>query len=96
MSMNLNVRPYNNKELLLFPGSVGDYLPPNHLAHVIDEAVDEINLEPYYKKISPVGNSPYHPALMIKIWFYGYATNVKFLKAFKACFLLSAAYISRA
>ncbi|MDI6642014.1 MAG: transposase, partial [Elusimicrobiota bacterium] len=75
MSINLNVRPYNNKELLLFPASVGDYLPSDHLAHVVDEAVDEINLEPYYKKISAVGNPPYHPAVMIKIWFYGYATK---------------------
>jgi len=70
---SLNVRPYNNKEQLLFPASVGDYLSENHLAHVVDEAVDEINLQPYYNKISDVGNPPYHPALMIKIWFYGYA-----------------------
>lgn len=71
----LNVRPYNNKELLLFPPSVGDYLPKNHLAHVIDEAVDEIDLTPYYRKIAEVGNPSYHPALMLKIWFYGYATK---------------------
>jgi hypothetical protein len=32
----LNIRPYNNKELLLFPPSVGDYLPKDHLAHVVD------------------------------------------------------------
>jgi len=76
MSTNINVRPYNNKEQLLFPPSVGDYIPKDHLSHVVDEAVDEIDLEPYYKKISDVGNPPYHPALMIKIWFYGYATKV--------------------
>lgn len=71
----LNIKPYNNKEQLLFPASVGDYLPKGHLAHTVDEAVDEIDLGPLYKKISPVGNPPYHPALMAKIWFYGYATN---------------------
>ena len=75
MSTNLNVRPYNNKEQLLFPASVGDYLPKDHLAHVVDEAVDEIDLTPYYKKISDVGNPAYHPALMVKILFYGYATK---------------------
>lgn len=75
MPKNLNIRPYNNKELLLFPASVGDYLSKDDLAHVIDEAVDEIDLGPYYNKISDVGNPPYHPALMIKIWFYGYATK---------------------
>jgi len=75
MSINLNVRPYNNKEQLLFPESIGDYLPKDHLAHVVDEAVDEIDLTPYYNKIPGVGNPSYHPALMIKIWFYGYCVK---------------------
>lgn len=75
MPKNLNVRPYNNKELLLFPASVGDYLLKDDLAHVVDEAVNEIDLGPYYDKISDVGNPSYHPALMIKVWFYGYATK---------------------
>jgi len=76
MSMNsLNVRPYNNKELLLFPPSVGDYLKKDDLAHVVDEAVEQIDLTPYYKKVSDVGNPPYHPKLMIKNWFYGYCTK---------------------
>lgn len=75
MLSKLNVRPYNNKQQLLFPASIGDYLPNDHLAHVIDEAVDQIDLTPYFKKISPVGNPSYHPALMLKIWFYGYATK---------------------
>lgn len=71
----LNVRPYNNKQQLLFPVSIGDYLPKNHLAQVIDEAVEQIDLEPYFKKIPNVGNPSYHPALMIKIWFYGYCVK---------------------
>jgi len=76
MLTNLNLRPYNNKELLLFPPLVGDYLPKDHLAHVVDEAVELIDLKPYYQKIPSVGNPSYHPALMVKIWFYGYATKV--------------------
>lgn len=72
---SLNIRPYNNKEPLLFPPLIGDFLPDDDLAHVVDEAVDEIDLTPYFEKISPVGNPPYHPALMIKIWFYGYASK---------------------
>lgn len=75
MQTDLNVKPYNNKQLLLFPASIGDYLAEDDLAHVVDEAVEEIDLTPYYRKISPVGNPSYHPVLMIKIWFYGYATK---------------------
>lgn len=72
---SLNIRDYNNKQTLLFPPSVGDYLKEEDLAHVIDEAVDQISLQPYYRKISPVGNPCYHPAMMLKVWFYGYATR---------------------
>lgn len=71
----LNVRPYNNKQQLLFPPSIGDYLPKNHLVRVIDEVVEQIDLEPYYQKIPKVGNPSYHPAMMIKIWFYGYCVR---------------------
>jgi transposase len=71
----MNVRPYNNKEQLLFPPSVGDYLEEKDIAHVIDEVVEQMDLNPFYQKVSFVGNPAYHPAMMVKIWFYGYATQ---------------------
>ncbi len=71
----LNIRPYNNKEQLLFPASIGDFIPKDDLVHVVDEAVESIDLTPYYRKISPVGNPSYDPALLIKIWFYGYCVK---------------------
>jgi len=71
----MNVKEYDNHQALIFPASVGDYLSNDHLAHVVDEAVEEINLSAFYRKISSVGNPAYHPALMVKIWFYGYATR---------------------
>lgn len=70
-----NVKPYNNKQQLLFPPAIQDYLQESHLAHVVDEAVDTISIQPFMIKIPNVGNPSYHPAMMIKIWFYGYATK---------------------
>lgn len=75
MSSKLNVRHYNNKEPLLFPPSISDFLPKDDLAHVVDEAVEEIDLTPYCRKLPSVGNPSYYPAMMIKLWFYGYATQ---------------------
>jgi len=75
MSTKLNIRFYNNKEQLLFPASIGDYLPKDHLAHVVDEVVEQLDLTEYYNKISGVGNPSYHPLMMIKLWFYAYATK---------------------
>jgi hypothetical protein len=42
--MSFNVRNYSNKEMLLFPARIGDYLPKDHLAWVIDEVVDQLDL----------------------------------------------------
>jgi len=70
--MSLNVRTYNNKEMLLFPASIGDYLSKDHLAWIIDDVVDELDLSCFYNKLSAVGNPSYHPRMMLKILFYGY------------------------
>jgi len=73
--MSLNVRNYNNKEMLLFPACIGDYLPKGHFAKVIDDVVEHLDLNCLYKKVSSVGNPSYHPKMMLKILFYGYATS---------------------
>lgn len=73
--MTLNTRNYNNKEMLLFPASIGDYLPKDHLSWVIDEVVDQLDLDCLYRKVPMVGNPSYHPRMMLKVLFYGYATS---------------------
>ena len=75
MSKELNVGDYDNKQVLLFPLSIGDFLREDDLVHVIDEVIERIDLSPYYRKISRVGNPCYNPKMMIKIWFYGYCTG---------------------
>ncbi len=73
---SINIREYNNKQRLLFPPSVGDYLKEDDFAFVIDEVVDLIDLSPYYKKIPNVGNPSYDPAMMLKIILYAYANKI--------------------
>lgn len=73
--MLLNVRPYNNHEMLLFPPCVGDYLEEHHPAWIIDEIVETLDLTHLYEKTSTVGNPAYHPKMMVKILFYAYANR---------------------
>jgi len=73
--MSLNVRNYNNKEMLLFPAAIGDYLSKNHLAWIMDEVVEQLDLSRLYAKVPSVGNPSYHPKMMLKILFYGYAAS---------------------
>lgn len=75
-TIELNVRPYNNKEMLLFPACIGDYLSNGHLAWVIDEVAEQLDLSSLYNKISYVGNPSYHPKMMLKVLFYAYTQKV--------------------
>ena len=74
--MELNARPYNNKVGLLFPAYLADFLPEGHLAYLIDEVVNSLDLSALYRKVSPVGNPSYHPLLMVKVLFYAYAVGL--------------------
>jgi len=73
--MPMNVRNYNNKDKLLFPASIGDYLSKDHLAWFINDVVEQLDLNCLYKKVPSVGNPSYHPKMMLKILFCGYATS---------------------
>jgi transposase len=62
--------------LYLFPPSVNDWLPPQHLARFVVEVIDGLDLSAFSKCYRRTGSAPYHPALLLGILIYGYATGV--------------------
>ncbi|MBT5027778.1 MAG: IS1182 family transposase [Nitrospinaceae bacterium] len=60
----------------LFPPSVQDWLPSNHLARFVVELVDEIDLEKLNASYKSCGSLAFHPSMMVALLFYGYATGV--------------------
>jgi len=75
--MHLNVKFYNNKQSLLLPPSIEDYLPEGDLARVIDEVVELLDLSVLYEKVPDKGRPSYHPKMLTKILFYGYAVQTR-------------------
>jgi transposase len=70
-------RPYDQDTLLLMPPSVRDWIEPDSLAAFVDALVDELDLAPFLAAHDePRGMPPYHPALMLKVLLYGYASGV--------------------
>jgi len=70
-------RPYDQDSLLLMPPSVRDWVPADGLAAFINDLVAELDLAPFLvAHDEPRGMPPYHPALMLKVLLYGYATGV--------------------
>jgi transposase len=60
----------------LFPPSMNDWLPEHHLARFIVEIVEQLDLKPMERAYGTSGSAPFHPALLLSILVYGYATGV--------------------
>jgi transposase len=71
-------RTYDQDTLLLMPPSIRDWVDPDGLPAFIDALVGELDLGPFLAAHDePRGMPPYHPALMLKVLLYGYATGVR-------------------
>ena len=59
----------------LLPPSVQDYLPEDHLARFAVEIVDHLDMKGILGVYAGKGKKPYHPAMLVALLFYGYATG---------------------
>ncbi|MFY9513033.1 MAG: IS1182 family transposase [Rubrivivax sp.] len=76
--MAANYLPYEPQQMLLLPEAIQDWLPEGHLAHFISDTVDTLDLGAFHGRYDKDGprNQPFHPAMMVKVLVYGYATGV--------------------
>ena len=76
--MAANYLPYDPQQMLLLPEAIQDWLPEGHLAHFINDTVDSLDLSAFHARYDKDGprNQPFHPAMMVKVLVYGYATGV--------------------
>jgi transposase len=59
----------------LLPPSIQDYLPEDHLARFVVELVDRLDMRVILGVYAGKGKKPYHPAMLVALLFYGYATG---------------------
>jgi len=60
----------------LLPPSLQDWLPKEHLARFVVDIAEQLDLRPIKNSYAGKGSKPYHPAMMVALLFYGYATGV--------------------
>ena len=60
---------------IFLPPSLQDWLPQEHLARFVVEIVDRLDLSELERAYGGRGKTPYHPAVMVALLFYGYATG---------------------
>lgn len=73
--MGYNFREYNQDQILLIPPSLNDWLSDDHLARFIDDSVELMGLDKFYKNYNPEGDgcAAYHPKMMVKLLLYAYS-----------------------
>jgi transposase len=68
---------YHPDQHQLLPSALQDWLPQGHLAYFINDTVDNLDLSSFHARYDKGGprNQPFHPAMMVKVMVYGYATG---------------------
>src|ERR1035441_10904843 len=77
--MGQNFLPDTVDQTLLFPPSLHDWLPENHLARFVVDVVSELDLSAIYKSYQEKdgrGQAAYSPEMMVRLLLYGYANGV--------------------
>lgn len=60
----------------LLPPSVSEWLPEGHLARFVVEVVDQLDLTALTRQYAGRGSAAHHPAVLLSVLVYGYATGV--------------------
>lgn len=71
----MRFKEYDQNQQFLLPPALQDFIPTEHLARVINEVVEGLDLSELYNRYSDMGCTAYHPQMMLKLLFYGYATG---------------------
>ena len=71
-----NFRPINRETGFLLPRSVDEWLPQRHLARFVVEVIEGLDVTALIKAYRASGSASYHPAMLLGLLVYGYATEV--------------------
>ena len=70
-------RPLDRDTPIFLPASLQEWLPEQHLARFVVDIVEQLDLSEITNRYAGSGGKrAYHPALLVALLFYGYATGV--------------------
>ena len=72
-----NYFAYSPEQAELLPRHVRDELPLGHLCFLIHEVIEAQDLRRFDEAYSEEGQQAYPPRMMLKVWLYGFAVNVR-------------------
>jgi len=75
-----HIRGHSRHQTTLFPEALDDLIPPDHPVRVVDAFVNWLDLaELGFGKVesAATGRPPYHPAVLLKLYVYGYLNGIR-------------------
>ncbi|MDH5769487.1 MAG: IS1182 family transposase [Nitrospirota bacterium] len=70
------LRPYEQEQMFLLPPSLNEWVRADNPARVFSEIIDRLDTTTF-RQPKEEGRPAYHPAMMIKVLIWGYATGVR-------------------
>ncbi|MBN2076163.1 MAG: IS1182 family transposase [Dehalococcoidales bacterium] len=70
-------KPINDGLSFLLPPNIEEFVPEDHLARTVVEVVDMLDTSCIDTRYSDLGQKTYHPKIMLRLLFYGYATGIR-------------------
>jgi transposase len=76
----------SRNQMILFPETINDYIPEDHLAKLVLSIVSTLNIDTIISKFSDIGQRAFSPITLLSILFYGYSVGIRSSrKLSKAC-----------
>jgi transposase len=70
------LRPYNQHQRFLLPPDLNEWVRHDHPARIFSEIIDRMDTAAF-RMSKAEGRPAYHPAMMLKVLLWGYATGVR-------------------
>ncbi len=64
------------KQNLLFPPSLDELVPENHMVRVVDSVIERLDISDILSTYKGGGNSAFNPKMMLKVLVFAYLSNV--------------------
>ena len=69
-------KEYNQDQMWLFPPSLAELIPENHIVRTVNTAINGMNLKHILRSYKGGGTSSYHPQMLLKVLIYAYTQKI--------------------
>ncbi|HOP31613.1 MAG TPA: IS1182 family transposase [Spirochaetota bacterium] len=69
-------KEYNQDQMWLFPPSIDELIPQNHIVRTVNTAINGMDLSHILRSYKGGGTSSYHPQMLLKVLIYAYTQKI--------------------